>query len=148
MLSKNSMSLILVPTFLFLGACASYRPILDENPKLQQVGETQAEQDIDTCLAKADSYLARHKEDRMMKQMGRTAAVGAVVGGVVGGVLGAASGKNLGTAVGGAAIGGGVGAAVVYAGEKAKDNFTPDQLKQRYVKNCLSRKKYQVIGWK
>ncbi|MBN8536367.1 MAG: cell envelope biogenesis protein OmpA [Deltaproteobacteria bacterium] len=129
---------------LFLSACSSFRPILDENKKYNQVGEARAEKDIDECLDKADSYLAKHKDDKMKKQMGRQAAQGAVLGGV----LGAVSGNGIQGAAGGAAIGAGVGVAGAYIDEKTKDKIKPDALKQRYVQNCLQRKNYEVIGWK
>lgn len=129
---------------LIFTACASYRPILDENPKYNKVGEVRAEKDIDECMNKADSYLAKHKNEGMKKQMGRQAVQGAALGGIIGAV----SGNGLQGAVGGAALGAGVGAAGAYADEKTKDNLKPDQLKQRYVRNCLERKDYQVIGWK
>lgn len=129
---------------LFLGACASYRPILDENDQYMKVGEAQAERDIDQCLARADAYLEKHKNDRLKKQVGRSAVTGAAIGGIIG----ALSGQNLGSAAGGAAIGGAAGAGGAYAGEKSKDQLSPDHLKQRYVTNCLARKKYEVIGWK
>lgn len=129
---------------LFLAGCASYRPILDENEQYMKVGETQAEKDIDQCLARADAYLEKHKNDRMKKQVGRSAVTGAAIGGIIG----ALSGQGLSSAAGGAAIGGAAGAGGAYAGEKSKDQLSPDHLKQRYVTNCLGRKKYHVIGWK
>ncbi len=141
-MSKKITSVALVG--LMLSACASYRPILDENKKYSKVGESQAERDIDECMNRADSYLTKHKSDKMKKQMGRQAVQGAALGGLVGAV----SGNGLQGVAGGAAIGAGVGAAGAYIDEKTKDNLKPDQLKQRYVNNCLHRKDYQVIGWK
>jgi uncharacterized protein YcfJ len=135
---------ILISVVLFASACASYRPILDENSHYNQVGEQQAEADIDQCLAAADKYLDKHKSERMGKEAGRGAATGAIIGGVLG-VLGGGTLKSaaIGTGVG-AVAGGAVGAGKV----AAEDKLTPDQIKQRYVSNCLARKDYQVIGWK
>jgi outer membrane lipoprotein SlyB len=127
-----------------LSSCASYRPILNDNAQYQKVGEAAAEADIDACMQKADAFLEKHKEERAMKQAGREAVGGAILGGV----LGALSGRGLEGAAGGAAIGGAVGAGAGYAGQKAKDNLTPDELKQAYVQKCLQQKNYEVIGWK
>ncbi len=127
-----------------LFSCATYRPVLDENAQMQKVGPARAEQDIDKCLQKADAYLSNHKSDRMKNSAIRGAGQGAVFGGV----LGLVSGGNLQSTAGGAMLGAGVGAAGGALGEATKDKWKPDELKQRYVKNCLERKKYQVIGWK
>jgi len=134
------------PLFLFilLSACASYRPILDENAKYNKVGEARAERDIDNCLNRADRYLSKHKSERMRKEAGRSAVGGAAIGGVLGLVGG---GSVASTAVG-AGIGAGVGAAAGAGGVAAEDNLKPDQIKQNYVTRCLQRQKYEVVGWK
>lgn len=134
---------LVIPLLLSAIGCSSYRPIVDENEHYQQVGSTRAEADIDTCLAKAERYLETHKSDGLLKEAGRGAAGGAIVGGLIGALTGDAK-----TALGGAAIGAGVGAASRATGEVAKDKLTPDDIKQRYVSNCLKRKSYVVIGWK
>lgn len=135
---------LLIAMALFMSACSTYRPILDENKKYNQVGDARAEKDIDDCMKKADSYLVKHKEGRMNKAMGRQALQGALLGGVIGAV----SGNGIQGAAGGAAVGAGAGVAGAYIDEKSKDNVKPDELKQQYVQNCLQRKSYQVIGWK
>lgn len=131
-------------SLLVLTACASYRPVLDENPKYVKVGENQAERDIDACMSRADTFLAKHREERARKQAGRSAVVGAVAGGAIGLI----SGGNLASTAIGTGAGAAVGAGAGYLGEKSKDNLTPDEIKQRYVSNCLARKQYRVIGWK
>lgn len=141
-MKKQVLALLALP--LLLSACATYRPILDENPKYSKVGEARAEKDIDVCMSKADTYLAKHKADRRNKEVGR----GAVGGAIVGGLIGAVSGKGVGGAVGGAAVGAGAGAAGALVKDSTRDNLNPDELKQHYVKNCLERQQYQVIGWK
>lgn len=139
---KRIYTAFLVPLFLF--SCASYRPILSDNDQYNRVGEAQAEKDIDDCMARADAYLAKHKEERAQKAAGRSAVGGAVLGGVIG----ALSGNGLQGAVGGAAVGAGASAGGAYVGEKSKDNLKPDELKQAYVSKCLQNKKYEVLGWK
>ena len=126
-----------------LFGCSSYRPVVDENEQYQKIGSNAAESEIDSCMAKADRYLESHKNSRMLKEAGR----GATSGALLGGVLGALSGDSS-KIIGGAAIGGGIGAASSAAGVAAKDNLSPDEMKQRYVSNCLKRKNLVVIGWK
>jgi uncharacterized protein YcfJ len=140
----NLRSALFALTALSFFSCASYRPILDENQKYSAVGETKAESDIDTCMTRADAYLAKHQNERTSKAVGR----GAVGGAIIGGVLGAVSGQGVKGLAGGAAMGAAGGAAGSYLGEKTKDNLSPDALKQKYVANCLERQQYQVIGWK
>jgi outer membrane lipoprotein SlyB len=135
--------LLVIPLVFAAIGCASYRPVVDENEHYESVGSTRAEADIDACMAKADRYLETHKSDRMLKEAGRGAAGGAIVGGLIGALTG-----DAGKALGGAAIGAGIGATSRAADVAAKDKLTPDELKQRYVSNCLKRKKYVVIGWK
>ena len=129
---------------IFQMGCSSYRPILDENDTYLRNGSQQAEKDIDECVAKAERYLEQHKKDRMAKSAGRGAATGAILGGV----LGAITGGGLRSAVGGAAVGGVVGAGAGAGKEAAKDNLSPDEMKNNYVTRCLNRKNYDVIGWK
>lgn len=127
-----------------LSGCASYRPILDEDDTYTSAGEARAERDIDTCMTKADSYLKKHKGDRMAKEAGR----GAVGGAIVGGALGLVMGGNVASTAVGAGVGAAGGAAIGAGGVAAKDNLSPDQVKQNYVERCLNRKSYTVIGWK
>lgn len=140
--NKTQLTLLFFGAFLF--SCASYRPILDENEQYERVGEVRAEEDIDQCVAKAERYLEKHSSEQTKKEMGRNALTMGVIGGVVGGL---ATGR-VESAAGGALIGAGIGAGSVAVGSAMKDKLTPDELKKRYVSNCLKRKKYQVIGWK
>lgn len=145
---KLAIQFLLLGSVLMTAACASYRPILDENRKYRKVGETRAEKDVDMCLAKADKYLEKHKKDRMGREVGRRAVGGAVVGGLIGALTGKGPGGAVGGAVGGAALGAGIGASSAYADEVTKDGSKPDAVKQTYVNNCLKRQSYEVIGWK
>ncbi len=140
----RNVAFLVIGALTLLSACASYRPVLDENSQYMKVGEERAERDIDACMSRADHYLAKHREERARKQAGRSAVVGAVAGGAIG----LLAGGNVGSTAVGAGVGAVGGAAGGYFGDKAKDNLTPDEMKQRYVNNCLNRKQYRVIGWK
>ncbi len=121
----------------------SYKPILDQNEKYFQVGQEEAQKDIDKCTADGDEYLKQYKAQRAMKEAGRKAVIGAVVGAATGFIFG----NNLKSLAIGTAVGAGIGAAAGGLGVAGEGKVTPDQIKQRYVSNCLVRKGYQVIGW-
>lgn len=119
---------------LILLSCAS-RPQLYPNQKLKTVGKEAAKKDVDRCIADADQYLESSKG----KQVAKGAGAGAVIGGAMGAVSGMFSG-NMGR---GLLRGGAIGA----AGGGAAGAVSPDQLKRRYVNQCLAEKGYRVLGW-
>lgn len=127
----------------FLSSCASFRPVLNDNDHYKQVGHQKAEQDINSCIAAADVYLEKHKEERLKNQVGRQALGGAIVGGIIGAITG-----DTRNALVSAAAGGMVGAGGAYIDEKSKDNIKPDELKQAYIAKCLQSKNYEILGWK
>ena len=124
-------SLILL---LLVVSCAS-RPQLYPNEKLKSVGKEASKKDIDKCIADADAYLESSKGKQAAKGAGSGAAIGAAMGGVAGLFTG-----NLGR---GLVRGGAIGA----AGGGTAGALSPDQIKQRYVNQCLADQGYQVIGW-
>lgn len=119
---------------LLLVSCAS-KPKLYPNQKLKAVGKEASQKDIDQCIADAENYLESSKG----KQVAKGAGAGAVIGAAMGGVAGLFTG-NLGS---GLVRGGAIGA----AGGGAAGALSPDQIKRRYVNQCLADKGYQVIGW-
>ncbi len=121
--------------FLFmLGSCAS-KPQLYPNQKLKSVGKDEANKDVEQCISEAEDYLKSSKGKQIAKGAGAGAALGAAMGAVAGMFTG-----NLGR---GLVRGGAIGA----AGGGAAGALTPDQIKQRYVNQCLAEKGYQVLGW-
>lgn len=119
---------------LLLVSCAS-RPQLYPNAKLKSVGKEASQKDVDKCIADAEAYLQSSKG----KQVAKGAGAGAVVGAAMGTVAGLFTG-NVGR---GLVRGGAIGA----AGGGAAGALSPDQVKQRYVNQCLADQGYQVIGW-
>jgi hypothetical protein len=117
-----------------LASCAS-RPKLYPNEALKAKGKEASEADIDQCLKDADTYLDSSEGKKIIKSAG----FGAAVGGAMGAVAGAFYGDIGGGAARGAAIGG--------TGGAVTGSLTPDQLKHRYVNQCLADKGYNVIGW-
>ncbi len=127
---KNSWLVLL----LLFGACAS-KPTLYPNEKLKEVGKEAAKKDVDKCIADADAYL----ESSEGKKIAKSAGAGAAIGATIGAIGGALTGDFGGSLVRGAAIGTGAGA--------VGGALSPDELKQRYVNQCLADQGYRVLGW-
>ena len=125
---------ILLLVLMSFTSCAS-RPKLYPNQKLKSVGKEIAKKDIDKCIAEAEDYLESSKGKKIAKGAGAGAAIGAAMG-TVGGMFTGNMGRGLlrGGAIG--AAGGGVAGAL-----------SPDEIKKRYVNQCLAEKGYQVLGW-
>ena len=119
---------------LLLVSCAS-KPQLYPNQKLKSVGKEAAKKDIDRCMAEADEYLESSKGKKIAKSAGTGAALGAAIG-AVGGMFTGNMGRGL-------VRGGAMGA----AGGGAAGALSPDEIKRRYVNQCLSDKGYRVLGW-
>jgi len=119
---------------LLITSCAS-RPQLYPNTKLKSVGKDAAKKDIDKCIADADEYLESSKGKNVAKSAGAGAAIGAAIGAVGGLFTG-----NLG---GGLIRGGAIGA----GGGAAAGALSPDQIKHRFVNQCLADQGYRVLGW-
>ena len=119
---------------LLLMSCAS-RPQLYPNTKYKHVGQKIADKDIDRCMGEADKYVNSSKGKKIAKGAGAGAVIGAAMGGVAGMFTG-----NLGRGV---VRGGAIGA----AGGGAAGAISPDQLKRRFVNQCLADQGYQVLGW-
>lgn len=131
----QNINLTLLTLLLFtLSSCAS-RPKLYPNETLKAKGKEASETDIDMCMKDAETYLDSSEGKKIVKSAG----FGAAVGGAMGAVAGAFYGDISGGAARGAAIGG--------TGGAVSGSLTPDQLKHRYVNQCLADKGYNVIGW-
>lgn len=131
---KTKKLFILILLSFSLASCAS-RPKLYPNETLKSKGKEASEADIDQCLKDANTYLDSSEGKKIVKSAG----FGAAVGGAMGAVAGAFYGDIGGGAARGAAIGG--------AGGAVSGSLTPDQVKHRYVNQCLADKGYNVIGW-
>jgi hypothetical protein len=134
MKTKKINTLLFSILFLALSSCAS-RPKLYPNETLKSKGKDASEADINQCMKDADTYASSSEGKKLLKSTG----FGAVVGGAMGAVAGVFYGDIGGGAARGAAIGG-TGGAVSGA-------LSPDQLKHRYVNQCLADKGYNVLGW-
>lgn len=141
---KNIFKKFVILSGVFSLLACSYRPILDPHGKYLEVGQVQADEDIDECKKQAEDYLDKFKAERAAREAGRKA----VVGGVLGAGIGFLSGGNGRSTLLGTAIGAGAGAMIAGLSVLGEDKVTPDQMKQNYMTTCLSQKGYSVIGWK
>lgn len=124
----------------FAAACAPQRPVFYPNEKLNSVGMSVAQQDVDDCIALARQAGAEGDEAKAVA--GRTvtaSAVGAAGGAAAGAVYGHAGRGAAAGAAGGAA--GGLVSGLIKASHM-------DAITKRYVEACLQERGYRVIGWR
>jgi len=138
---KTKAALVVALTWIVIGCASSAKPVLYPNAHLKQVGQQQAEADIDDCRQLAESSGAdAHDAGRVA----RPAAQGAATGAAVGGVGSAVRHGNVGAGVaGGAAVG---AAAGVVTGAFRAGDVSP--VHRAFVQRCMKERGYDVIGWK
>ena len=137
------LSLALVPAALLvcIGSCASHkRPVLYPNAYLKQVGDSQAQADIDECFEFAASQVEQYRKgDKVLEQGTKGAVVGAAGGAAAGAVSGGGVGRGAGT---GAAAGAAIGIVRgLWSGSE------PEPLFKQFVEQCLRDKGYDPKGW-
>jgi len=123
---------------LLLAGCSVKRPVLYPNAKLQKVGQSQAQMDIDVCCRMAEAYLTSHPGKEIAADAAKT------------GVVGAATGAAVGAVYGGAGRGAAAGAAAGVVGSTANGMFRtrePSPTFMNFVNRCLHEKGYEPIGW-
>lgn len=125
-------------------SCASHRPILDQqNEKYMEVGEAQSRKDIKACREEADEFYDQYKAELAA----RDAATKALMAGAIGATTGAIWGKSVKATMIGTAIGATAGATIAGISAKRDSKLKPDQIKQNYITDCLTKKGYSVVGW-
>lgn len=134
--------IILILLSISLISSCSYNPIFAPNAKFKNAGEDVANQDAKQCKKEAEKYLKASKKRRAAKEGARGAGIGAIFGLIWGVLTG-----NIQGAIKSAAIGAGVGGTIKGGSVLAEDKLKPDQIKQRYISMCLSKKGYQILGW-
>lgn len=132
-------TIALLSMFLFVIGCSGPRPILYPNNHLKQVGQDQAEADMEECQQLAENYVPENDTE--------TVATNTAIGGGVGGATGAVGGAIRGAAGPGAAIGAAVGAtAGLLRGIFQASQPSPTY--KAFVNRCLNERGYESIGWK
>lgn len=141
---------LLAVVTLLLAACAATgpsspaaRPVLYPNATLNRVGEAQARQEADACMARAQA--AGLTPDEKNNEVARRAGQGAATVGVAAAVGALVTGRNTDGVVRagatGAAVGGSAGAVAGAMREKPSSTY------RHFVQRCLSDKGFDVIGW-
>lgn len=128
-------------SLLLVGCASAPSPVLYPNAKLNEVGQAEAERDIEACKQMAAAGGANPAPG----QAGRSAG-GAAVGGVAGGATGAVGGAVLGNAGRGAAFGAATGATAglmrsIFSRPKPSGAYIG------FVDRCLRDKGYEPVGW-
>jgi Glycine-zipper domain len=127
--------------WLSLSACAGPRPILYPNAHFQQVGESQAKQDIEACSEMAKAAGATPSQGKTGQVAGSTA---------VGGGIGAAAGAVGGAIIGRPGVGAMIGAAGGATGGLLRGLFRkspPSEAFKQFVNRCLNERGYESVGW-
>ena len=132
---------------LIFAGCATQRPVLYPNAQLKRVGATAAENDVNECMLRADTYVS---SEGAGAQTAEDVATGAGTSAAVGAAAGAAGGSMWGEAGRGAAAGAAGGAAAgvargVIQGLVRKQS--PSPVYKNFVNRCLREKGYDPIGW-
>lgn len=138
---------LLLAITILLSACASPRPVLYPNYKLETVGQEVAEVEIEECMALAEDAGATASGSGQAGEIAKDTAERAGAGAAAG----AAGGAIRGRAGVGAAIGAASAAAYTFVKGGLRGLFggrsEPDRLHRSYVTRCLSDRGYDVIGW-
>ena len=128
----------MLPSVLFVYACASSSPILYPNSHLEAVGQGQADADIAECRQLAEEHVSSNKGKNVATSTGVGAGVGAATGAVGGAVLGHPG------------LGAGAGAAAGATGGLLRGLFRssqPSATYKNFVNHCLKKRGYEPVGW-
>ncbi len=135
----RSAAILLVLCALLPTGCASQKPVLYPNSKLQSVSDG-GQTDVAACMELADNTdLEKSQAAAAARNVGGGAVVGGAAG-AVGGAIGGAAGR-----------GAGIGAATGAVFGLFRWMFSarePDPLYVNYVNICLAERGYRVVGWK
>ncbi|MBI5614776.1 MAG: hypothetical protein HY943_00665 [Gammaproteobacteria bacterium] len=132
---------LLALSMLVLVGCATHRPVLYPNARYQEVGQMQAERDVEECKRMAETAGA-NAGNSQAGQMAASGAKGAAVGAATGAVAGAIAGN--------AGQGAGIGAATGLTASLLNSLFReapPNPAYRNFVDRCLRDRGYDITGW-
>jgi len=139
---KKATAILLVLLIVAAAAgCKAQRPVLYPNAHLESVGSAAAQADIDDCIAQATAAGAGPDQGGSAGNVATAAAVAGAAGAVFGAIMGDGDVARRAAASAGA---GAAGAAVVEGTKSGK----PDSIHKNFVNKCLSKKGYEIVGWK
>lgn len=139
--AANVLRLALALCILTNAGCATQKPVLYPNDHYKQVGEEQAEKDIEDCQAQAEKAGATPDTGKG-KQVAKDTAVSTGIGAAAGAVGGAI----VGSAGYGAAIGAASGAVWGLFGSMFRSSG-PSEAHKGYVIRCMKDKGYDPTGY-
>lgn len=136
----NTPSLLIIILTLIISACATSKsPVLYPNEQVKEVSDQQVDQDIQECVALADSSGAKsNSAEQETKETATNATEGAITGAATGAITGNA---GVGAATG--AITRGLNRFFNGLGRTNE----PSATYKRIVERCLVDKGYEPIGW-
>lgn len=140
MKKKALYRILAIPLFFTLTGCSNPKPVIYPNAHLQNVGNNQAQQHIDFCMAQAKQYGTGMDKG---KDIGKRALTGAAIGAATSAAVSAVLGGNVGRAAGAGAAGGAAAGTISGAAESGN----PGTVYKNYVNRCLQDRGYDVIGW-
>ena len=131
-----------------LAGCSPLRPILYPNQKYQEVGDAQAQKDVDECMALGDQFVS---ETGKYQSKAKDAAVETAKGGVFGAAVGAVGGAIWGdpgtSAAAGAATGATAGFLNTMLGGVFQTRREPNPTYANFVQRCLAERGLETVGW-
>ena len=137
--SYRLLTIAFMSMLLLVIGCSGPRPILYPNNHLKQVGQDQAEADMEECQQLAENYVPENDT--------ATIAGNTAVGAGAGGAVGAVGGAIRGAAGSGAAFGAAVGATTGLI-RGIFQASQPSPTYKAFVNRCLNERGYESIGWK
>jgi uncharacterized protein YcfJ len=137
--SYRLLTIVFMSMLLLVIGCSGPRPILYPNNHLKQVGQDQAEADMEECQQLAENYVPENDT--------ATIAGNTAVGAGAGGAVGAVGGAIRGAAGSGAAFGAAVGATTGLI-RGIFQASQPSPTYKAFVNRCLNERGYESIGWK
>jgi len=123
---------------LLLAGCANQRPVLYPNSTLQQRGEAAGEQEVESCMQRAEASGLDYSDGRVARRTAESGAVGAA-GGAVGGAIYGNAGRG--------AVAGAAGGATAGLIRGLFDRDDPAPVYRAYVNRCLADQGYSPVGW-
>ena len=133
---------LVVLLVLRLVGCATYRPVLYPNARVEEVGQEGANRDIAECERMAKAAGASPGTGKA-GEVATGTAVGAGVG-AAGGAVGGAIGGGAGI---GAAIGAASGAVIGFLSTILGGRRAPSAAYTNFVDRCLRERGYEPTGW-
>lgn len=131
-----------------LPGCSPLRPILYPNVKYQEVGNAQAQKDVDECMTLGEQFVT---ETGRYQSKAKDAAVETAKGGAFGAAVGAVGGAVWGdpgkSAAAGAATGATAGLLNTLFGGVFQSRREPNPTYANFVQRCLAERGYDTVGW-